>query len=47
MQFQKKIWNESVNMKKNDMITYLLQCSTVLNEDIQKWSKQTHILMVE
>ena len=34
-------------MKKKDIITYLLQCSTILDEDIKNWSKQKHILMVK
>ena len=47
MQFQKKIWYESLNMKKKDMINYLLQTSTVSEDTLTEWSNNQHILMVD
>ena len=47
MQFQKKIWYESLNMKRKDMINYLLQTSTVSEDTLTEWSNNQHILMVD
>ena len=46
MQYQKQVWNEVLQMKKNEIINYLIQCSTVSESMLKNISEQKHILMV-
>ena len=40
LQFQKKMWNESISMNKKDMIQYLLNISSVYYQILRRWSKK-------
>ena len=46
MQYQKQVWNEVLQIKKNEIINYLIKCSTVSESMLKNISEQKHILMV-
>ena len=47
LQYQKKIWNDVMKMKKKDMIQYLIKICTVTEETLTTWAKQDQILNVD
>ena len=44
-EYQKKIWNDVLKFKKNDIINYLLQCFVVTESMLKKITEAKQVLM--
>ena len=47
LQFQKKIWNNVLSMRKKNLIQYVKNLSMVREDTLLRWSEATEILMVD